>query len=74
MISLGDLLDIKPQWLNVARRLQQCSACCGNSGVAILTTHIIIDDLGLPVGMSEPKIVKLDPKKNKDVLINLLTG
>jgi hypothetical protein len=67
-------MDIKPQWLNVARRLQQCSACCGNSGVAIVSTHIIIDNNGLPVGMTEPDIVKIDPKKSKDVLINLLTG
>ena len=67
-------MDIKPQWLNVARRLQQCSACCGNSGVAIVSTHIIIDSNGLPVGMTEPDIVKIDPKKSKDVLINLLTG
>jgi hypothetical protein len=68
-----NVLDVKTQWLNVARRLQQCASCCGNSGVAIVTTHIIIDNDGLPVGMSEPKIVKLDPKKNKDALILLLT-
>lgn len=68
------VLDVKPQWLNVARRLQQCSSCCGNSGVAIVSTNIIIDDNGIPVGMSEPKIVKIDPKKNRDVLITLLTA
>ncbi len=66
-------LDIKPQWLNVARRLQQCASCCGNSGVAIVTAHIIIDTEGIPAGMSEPKVVKIDPKRNKDMLISLLT-
>lgn len=70
---MGDTLDIKPQWLNVARRLQQCASCCGNSGVAIVTTHIIIDTDGVPVGLSEPKVVKIDPKRNKDMLISLLT-
>jgi hypothetical protein len=70
---LSEPLDIKPQWLNVARRLQQTSACCGNSGVAIVSTHIIIDSEGMPMGMSEPKIVKIDPKRNKDMLISLLT-
>lgn len=67
-------MDIKPQWLNIARRLQQCAACCGNAGVAIVSTNIIIDNDGLPIGLTEPKVVKIDPKKNKDVLINLLTG
>lgn len=71
---MPDVLDLKPQWLNVARRLQQCAACCGNSGVAIMSLNIIINPDGLPEGFSEPKIVKLDPKRNKDVLISLLTG
>lgn len=70
---MADVLDIKPQWLNVARRLQQVASCCGNSGVAIVSARIIIDNNGLPCGMSEPKIVKIDPKKNKDMLIDLLT-
>lgn len=70
---MDESLDVKQQWLNVARRLQQCAACCGNYGVAIVTTNIIIDPNGLPVGMSEPKVTKIDPKSGKDTLISLLT-
>jgi hypothetical protein len=69
-----DILDLKPQWLNVARRLQQCAACSGNLGVAIVSTSILIDDNGLPVGFSEPRITKIDPKGNKDLLITMLSG
>lgn len=71
---MADSSDVKPQWMNVARRLQQVSACCGNSGVAIVTTSIIINSDGLPVGFSEPRVTKIDPKKNRDLLIALLTG
>lgn len=52
--------DIKPQWLNVIRRLQ--SACHGNQGYAVLSIAILINSNGEPVSWVEPLLRKIEPK------------
>jgi len=52
--------DIKPQWLNVIRRLQ--SACYGNQGLAVLSIRVLVDADGEPVLWTEPQRVKLEPR------------
>ena len=52
--------DVKPQWLNVVRRLQ--SACHGNQGYAVLSIRVLVNGAGEPVCWTEPKRVKLEPK------------
>ena len=52
--------DVKPEWLNVVRRLQ--SACHGNQGYAVLSIAILVDDKGKPVGYLEPLLHKIEPK------------
>lgn len=52
--------DVKPQWLNVARRLQ--AACSGYSGHAVLSMKILVDGAGVPVCWSEPDRTKVEPK------------
>ena len=52
--------DVKPQWLNVVRRLQ--SACHGNQGYAVLSIRVLVDGTGRPVQWTEPTRVKLEPK------------
>ena len=56
--SLTD--DIKPQWLNVVRRLQ--SACYGNQGLAVLSIRVLVDAEGEPICWTAPARVKLEPK------------
>lgn len=52
--------DIKPQWLNVIRRLQ--SVCHGNQGLAVLSIRVLVNGAGEPVCWTEPARVKLEPK------------
>jgi len=52
--------DVKPQWLNVIRRLQ--SACHGNQGLAVLSIRVLVDGEGEPVLWTEPLRTKLEPK------------
>ena len=52
--------DVKPQWLNVIRRLQ--SACHGNQGYAVLSISILINSNGEPVSYLEPLLRKIEPK------------
>jgi len=52
--------DVKPQWLNVIRRLQ--SACHGNQGLAVLSIRVLVDAAGEPVLWTEPLRTKLEPK------------
>jgi len=57
-ITLTD--DVKPQWLNVIRRLQ--SACHGNQGLAVLSIRVLVDASGEPVLWTQPTRIKLEPK------------
>lgn len=52
--------DVKPQWLNVIRRLQ--SACHGNRGLAVLSIRVLVGADGEPICWTEPTRVKLEPK------------
>jgi hypothetical protein len=64
--------DIKPQWLNVVRRLQ--SACYGNQGLAILSIRVLVDADGEPILWTEPTRVKLEPKSaGLETLLDLTT-
>jgi len=65
--------DIKPQWLNVIRRLQ--SACHGNQGLAVLSIRVLVDAQGEPVLWTEPQRVKLEPRSTKlETLLDLTSG
>ena len=62
--------DVKPQWLNVIRRLQ--SACYGNQGYAVLSIRVLVNGTGEPVLWTEPLRTKLEPKsKALDMLLIL---
>lgn len=52
--------DVKPQWLNVIRRLQ--SACHGNQGYAVLSIRVLVNGTGEPVCWTEPARVKVEPR------------
>jgi len=67
-------LDIKTAWLNIARRMQQRAINSGNEGVAIMTVHVILDENCCPVGWIEPRCVKIDPKRNAEMILRILTS
>ena len=53
--------DVKPEWLNVVRRLQ--SACHGNRGYAVLSIQILVDKDGTPLRWTEPGQKKIEPRR-----------
>lgn len=65
--------DIKPEWLNVIRRLQSV-AKDGNNGLAVVNISVMVDKDGLPVFWSEPIRCKIEPKRAAQDVINMLTA
>jgi len=62
--------DVKPQWLNVIRRLQ--SACHGNQGLAVLSIRVLVDGTGEPILWTSPVRTNLEPKsRTLDTLLLL---
>jgi hypothetical protein len=66
--------DIKPNWLNIARRLQSV-ARGQNSGIGIITVHIMVEESGNPIAWTSPDCLRLEPKNGHDIrnLVNSLT-
>ena len=65
-------LDVKPEWLNPIRRLQ--SVAQKSNGMAIITMRFVVNEEGLPVQWSDPTMVKLEPKRDRNTILDLLTG
>lgn len=61
-------LDIKPQWLNVIRRIQ--SVARRNEGVGIIQIKVMVNQEGIPLFWIEPEMILLEPKST--VSIDLL--
>jgi len=64
--------DVKPQWFNVIRRLQNV-AKQSNQRLGILTVHVLVDEHGDPVSWTEPRVVSLEPKSKSAQALELLT-
>lgn len=62
--------DIKIPWLNVARRFQSVAR---TGGLALITMTVLVDQDGLPRLWLEPDCRKIEPKKNAEEIIELLT-
>lgn len=54
--------DIKPRWLDVVRRLQ--SVARKQSGYAIVSIKVVVDQDGYPVHWTNPKMVKIEPARS----------
>lgn len=63
--------DIRSAWFNPIRRLQ--SVACQNNGIAIIRMSFVINENGDPVVWTEPKMTKVEPKVDKETIIELLT-
>jgi len=66
--------DLRPEWLNVARRLQAEVARSHNQGLAVVRIAILVDAEGKPVNWCEPEMRLLEPKSQQQALLELLTG
>jgi len=53
--------DIKPEWLNVIRRLQSV-ARHGQCGCAVIGIKVLVDENGTPIFWTNPDCVTLEPK------------
>ena len=64
-------LDIKPSWFNPIRRLQ--SVAQQNHGLAVVEMKFLINRFGDPIQWTDPKITLLEPKRDVNSLLDLLT-
>jgi len=65
--------DIKPDWLNVIRRLQ--SVAGQQKGYAIVSVQVVVDATGTPVFWCEPELLKLEPQgRGAQFLAQMIRG
>jgi len=64
--------DIRPEWLNIARRLQ--SKARGNQpGILLLRIDILVDMDGNPIIWSKPECTLMEPTRMGEELRSLRT-
>ena len=63
--------DLKPEWMNVMRRLQSVAK---SKGLAILSIQILVDSEGVPVAWTNPERKLIEPKRLTDEILKLLMG
>lgn len=68
-------LDLKPPWLNVARRMQSV-ARSDSQGYAVITMRVLVNSDGVPIGWSSPTVTCIEPKRSNvdlDLFFDTLT-
>jgi len=65
---IDEILDIKPQWLSVARRLQSMSK---SEGLSIVSIRILCRADGTPISWTAPVQTKIEPKSELSALLLL---
>lgn len=60
--------DIKPNWLNVARKWQ--SVCCQQNGFAVVTMRVLIGPGGEPVMWFEPTMQHIEPMRGASIFLH----
>ena len=64
--------DIRPEWLNIARRLQS-KARGGQPGILLLKIDILVDMDGSPIIWSKPECTLMEPTRMGEELRSLRT-
>jgi hypothetical protein len=65
--------DIKPDWLNIIRRLQSVGR--KRTGYAVVTIQVIVDANGTPVLWLEPDVKGVEPgSRVMDALMKVMSG
>lgn len=63
-------LDIKPGWLNIARRLQSVAK---TDGLALVSITVLVDPDGVPRLWLEPTCKKIEPRRSTQEILELLS-
>lgn len=61
---------LKTPWLSILARLQ--SVAVEQRGNAVLTIRVVVDEKGLPIFWSEPKMTRLEPMSRTREWLNKL--
>ena len=64
--------DIKPDWLNLVRRMQ--SIARRQSGYAIISVTVVVNQDGIPMFYNEPEVTKLAPRAAATRFLTELIG
>lgn len=68
-------LDVKPQWLNVVRRLQSVARDAREPGYALISITVLVDGEGFPVFWSDPAVTRFNPyRKAAEFLHQFVCG
>ena len=62
--------DLKPPWLNVARRMQSVSK---TGGLALISITVLVDVDGIPRLWMEPNCKKIEPRRASQDILDLLS-
>lgn len=67
--------DLRPQWCNFARRLQQIASPKAYHDVTaynILTVEVLVDQEGNPIFWSKPEVTPLEPARGAAAFLERL--
>lgn len=62
--------DIKPGWLNVARRCQSVSR---TNGLSLVSITVLVDQEGCPRFWLEPTVRKIEPSRSADEILEIFS-
>jgi hypothetical protein len=62
-------LDLKKEWLNVARRMQSIAS---SEGLSIVSISVLVNSCGIPIFWSEPKKILIEPRAKAGDIIDYL--
>jgi hypothetical protein len=68
--TLAFIQDLKPGWLNIARRMQQVART--QQGLAIIRVTVIVDESGAPIQWLAPEMSLFEPKSSKTQFLDWL--
>lgn len=63
--------DLKPPWLNVARRMQSVSK---TGGLALVQITVLVNADGVPKLWLEPTCRKIEPRRSSTEILDLLSA
>lgn len=64
-------LDVKSVWFNPIRRLQSVAA--KSNGMAVISMKFLVNEQGEPVSWTEPRLTFIEPKRDKQAILDLFT-
>lgn len=62
-------LDLKKEWLSVARRMQSIAS---SEGLSLISISVLVNSSGVPIFWSEPKKILIEPRAKAGEIIDYL--